>query len=66
MIYANDLHFYERLFVIFRIFMNDFCIKRHTFMNDFGVLFHQNARIIFSNSTMSKIAFVAERRGYFF
>ena len=25
-------------------------------MNDFGVLFHQNARIIFSNSTMSKIA----------
>lgn len=25
-------------------------------MNDFGVLCHQNARIIFSNSTMSKIA----------
>lgn len=36
MIYANDLHFYERLFVIFHIFMNDFCIKLHTFMNDFG------------------------------
>ena len=33
-------------------------------MNDFGVLCHQNARIIFSNSTMSKIAcFVALRRG---
>ena len=31
-------------------------------MNDFGVLFHQNARIIFSNSTMSKITFVALRR----
>lgn len=56
MIYANDLHFYERLFVIFRIFMNDFCVNWHTFMNNFGVLFHQNARTIFSNSTMSKIA----------
>ena len=25
--------------------MNDFGVNRHTFMNDFGVLFHQNARI---------------------
>ena len=25
-------------------------------MNDFGVLFHQNAKTIFSNSTISKIA----------
>jgi hypothetical protein len=35
MIYANDLHFYERLFVIFYIFMNDFCGIIYIFMNDF-------------------------------
>ena len=34
LIYANDLHFYERLFVIFYIFMNDFCVMIYTFMND--------------------------------
>lgn len=32
-------------------------------MNDFGILFHQGAKAIFSNSTISKIAcFVALRR----
>ena len=34
-------------------------------MNDFGVLYHQNARIIFSNSTMSKITYVALRRSIY-
>ena len=35
-------------------------------MNDFGVLFHQNARIIFSNSTMSKIAYCVAFATFYF
>lgn len=35
MTYTNFLHFYERLFLIFYIFMNDFLCFHYTFMNDF-------------------------------